>query len=95
MDKDREIKVKMSDEVLRGAYANEMMVTHTKEEFLLDFINVFPPEGIVNARIIISPGHAKRIVAALQENIAQYEADHGTIEEALEAPVELGNVTIN
>ncbi|MFQ5901786.1 MAG: DUF3467 domain-containing protein, partial [Thermodesulfobacteriota bacterium] len=48
-EKKSNMKVKITDDVLKGVYANSMMVTHTREEFMLDFINNFPPEGIVNA----------------------------------------------
>lgn len=80
--KKREMRIKIVDEVLKGVYANSMMVTHTKEEFMLDFINNFPPEGIVNARVIISPGHLKRVIKALQNNMAEYEKSFGEISEA-------------
>ena len=82
--KRREIGVKVTDEVLRGVYANNMVVSHTGEEFFLDFINVFPPRGILNARVIISPGHMKRMIRALNDNVAKYEAQFGTIREAPE-----------
>jgi len=85
----QQINIKITDEVLGGKYANMMQVAHTKEEFILDFMNVMPPNGIVNARIITSPGHIKRIVKALDENLKKYEATHGKIEEA-SAPNELG-----
>ena len=78
------MRVKITDEILRGVYANQMVVTHTREEFLLDFVNAFPPEGIVNARIIISPGHLKRVIRALAENVRKYEEHHGEIREAAE-----------
>lgn len=81
----QEIKVKVPDELLKGVYANQMLVTHTKEEFVLDFINFFPPEGVVTARVIVSPGHAKRIAAALRENIEKYESRFGQIEESSES----------
>ena len=80
-----QMRVKITDEILKGVYANQMVVTHTKEEFILDFVNVFPPEGIVNARIIISPGHLKRVIRALAENVCKYEEHFGEIPEA-EAP---------
>ena len=70
---EREIQIKISDEILRGAYANQMVVRHSREEFVLDFINVCPPEGVVNARVVVSPGHLKRMIAALSENLARYE----------------------
>jgi hypothetical protein len=79
---EREIPIKIPDEVLRGAYANQMVVAHTREEFVLDFINLFRPGGIVNARIIVSPGHLKRMIRALQDNLQRYEADFGPLSEA-------------
>lgn len=73
------MQVKVSDEVLKGVYANMAQVGHTAEEFVLDFMNLFPPAGIVTARIIISPSHAKRIANALLDNIKKYEEQYGTI----------------
>jgi hypothetical protein len=78
------IPIKISDGVLRGVYANQMMVSHTREEFVLDWVNLFPPEGIVNARVIISPGHLKRVIRALQDNMRKYEQRFGEIGEAPE-----------
>lgn len=78
----QQIQVKINDDILRGAYANAMSVTHTKEEFILDFLNLFPPQGSVNARVIMSPGHLKRVVAALADNLKKYEGNFGKIEES-------------
>jgi len=41
-----------------------------------------PPQGTVTARVITSPGHMKRIIKALQENLAKYEASFGKLTEA-------------
>ncbi|MFA4873263.1 MAG: DUF3467 domain-containing protein [Patescibacteria group bacterium] len=81
-----QIQIRASDEVLRGLYANAMQVVHTKEEFIIDFLNLYPHQGlgVVNARVLTSPGHAKRIVAALADNIKKYEAQFGAIEAAQE-----------
>ncbi len=81
MDQQQNLNIKINDDVLKGTYANMMMVAHTKEEFVLDFMNVFPPQGIVNARIITNPSHIKRIVAALTDNIQKYEAQFGAIKD--------------
>ncbi len=78
----QKINIKITDEILEGSYANMMQVMHTKEEFILDFANVVPPQGIMNARVITSPGHMKRILKALQDNIAKYEQTFGPINEA-------------
>jgi hypothetical protein len=82
MAEKREIPVKMPERVLGGVYSNQMMVSHTREEFLLDFVNLFPPQGIVNARVIVSPGHLKRMIRALRENLARYENRFGAVIEA-------------
>jgi hypothetical protein len=74
-----------------GVYSNNMIVAHTGEEFIMDFLMVAPPSGAVTARIIVSPGHIKRIVKALQENISKYEQKFGTIRMAEEPK---GKVTL-
>lgn len=74
-----QVQVKATDEKLKGEYSNTMQVLHTKEEFVLDFLNIFPPTGTLNARVIVSPGHFKRMLAALQENLGKYEAQFGSV----------------
>ncbi|EKE11726.1 MAG: hypothetical protein ACD_15C00032G0005 [uncultured bacterium] len=81
----QQIQIKATDEKLKGEYSNVMQILHTKEEFVLDFMNVFPPTGTLNSRVILSPGHFKRILRAMEENLKKYEAVNGKIEEA-EAP---------
>jgi len=76
------LRIKVPDEVARGSYSNAMAVFHTREEFVLDFLNVFPPGGIATARIIASPGHIKRIIRALNENLRRYEERFGEVKEA-------------
>jgi len=75
----RKLSVKLPERIQGGVYANQMVVSHTREEFVLDFVNLFPPEGVVNARVIVSPGHLKRMIGALQDNLARYEKAHGTV----------------
>jgi hypothetical protein len=89
-DQPMEIQVTLPEHMRGGSYSNNMIVTHTKEEFLLDFLLVAPPSGTVVSRIILSPGHIKRVVAALQENIAKYEAMHGFIQAAEEPKGKIG-----
>ena len=76
-----------------GVYSNLMMVSHRKEEFVLDFVFIQPqqpapgqPGATLRARIITTPEHAKRIVRALQENIQRYETSFGPISEATDLP---------
>jgi hypothetical protein len=80
--KQKGVQIKVPEEVARGAYANAMAVFHTREEFVIDFLNVFPPTRVATARIITSPGHVKRIIRALEENLRRYEDRFGTVKEA-------------
>jgi len=84
-DEMKEIKVNFPPHLQGGVYSNNMFVTHTKEEFILDFLMVVPPAGAVNARVIVSPGHMRRILEALQDNISKYEKVFGSIQ-AIEEP---------
>lgn len=80
----RRLDVKIGDEELKGRYANLVRVSHTREEFILDFINFVPPQGAVTARVMMSPGHVKRLVRALSENIQRYQSQFGDVVEAPE-----------
>ncbi|OGL78435.1 hypothetical protein A3J43_01245 [Candidatus Uhrbacteria bacterium RIFCSPHIGHO2_12_FULL_54_23] len=89
----RQIQIRASDDVLKGQYANAMQVAHTREEFLMDFMNLYAHQGVgvVSARVIISPGHMKRIVAALADNVKKYETQFGKIEVA-QAPADANEI---
>jgi len=82
----KEIKIAFPESLRGGAYANSMFATHTREEFILDFVMMTPPVGTLTARVITSPGHMKRMVAALAENLKKYEAKFGKLTEAPEPP---------
>jgi hypothetical protein len=80
----QEVKVNFPPELQGGVYSNNMVVSHTNEEFILDFLMVALPAGTVTARVVVSPGHMKRILAALPDNISKYENNFGTIQIAEE-----------
>ena len=80
----RRIHVRVPEGVVGGVYANNMIVGHTKEEFVMDFLFIVHEQAVVNARVITSPGHMKRILRALAENVKKYEARFGEIVEAVE-----------
>jgi hypothetical protein len=88
--KPMEIQVTFPEQLKGGVYSNNMVVTHTKEEFILDFLMVSPPAGTVTARVILSPGHARRVAAALTENVRKYEASFGAIPASEEPPGRIG-----
>ncbi len=82
----KEVKVSFPENLRGGVYSNNMMITHTKEEFILDFMMITPPVGSVTARVVISPGHMKRMVSALKLNLDKYESKFGKLAEAPEPP---------
>lgn len=73
------IQLKGRDEVLGGTYANNVMIHMTREEFVLDFINVVPPNATINARVVLSPGHVKRMLKALSGSMEKYEKEYGAV----------------
>ena len=79
--KKQEIKVEIDEQTANGSYSNLALITHSQTEFIIDFIFVQPQNGKakVKNRIITSPLHAKRILQALQDNIAKYEMRFGQI----------------
>jgi hypothetical protein len=81
--KQNQINVELNEEVAQGIYSNLAIITHSSAEFVLDFVRVMPgvPKAKVQSRIILTPEHAKRLLLALQDNIAKYEAVHGKIKD--------------
>jgi hypothetical protein len=82
------LSIELAEEIAEGVYSNLVMIAHSPEEFILDFIRVMPgvPKARVKSRIVVTPGHAKRLLAALAENIQRYEAQHGEIGEVSPQP---------
>ena len=78
-----QINIELTEDVAQGTYSNLAVITHSAAEFVMDFVRIVPgiPKAKVKSRIIMTPEHAKRFVAALQENISKYEAVHGRIKE--------------
>ena len=89
----QQISIQMDGQNATGVYSNLMMISHRKEEFILDFLFVQPqrnPQGqaVANmrARVITTPEHMKRILRAIEENIGRYEQAFGAIQMATDLP---------
>lgn len=74
-------KLQVMDEALGGAYSNAMSVTHTRDEFIMDFSTTFPPTPKITARLIVSPSHLRRIISVLGDNLSQFEDKFGKIDD--------------
>ena len=78
-----QISIELSEDIAQGTYSNLAVITHSSSEFVIDFVRIMPgiPKAKVKSRIILTPEHVKRLVGALMDNVAKYEAVHGTIKE--------------
>ena len=73
------IPINTADETSKGHYSNTMLVAHGPEEFIIDWVLNSPNGAHLVSRIIVTPGHMKRICATLQENLRLYENTFGEI----------------
>jgi hypothetical protein len=83
------INIELSEDIAEGEYANLAMIAHSSSEFVIDFIRLMPglPKAKVKSRIILTPEHAKRLQAALAENIERYEQLNGSIKQQNDVPM--------
>lgn len=77
----QQIQIEIDETTAQGVYCNLAMIGHSETEFILDFIFIQPqaPKAKVRARVVTSPQHIKRLLAALDENIKKYEQKFGEI----------------
>ena len=67
-----QLQLELSPDVAQGEYSNLAMIIHSMLPGL--------QKAKVKSRVIMAPEHAKRLLAALQENIMRYEQEYGRIE---------------
>jgi hypothetical protein len=77
-----QINIELPEEVAEGIYSNLAIISHSHSEFVVDFIRLVPnvPKAKVKARVILTPQHAKRLMAALADNVKKYESQFGVID---------------
>ena len=77
-----QLQIEIDPATANGAFVNMALVNHTETEFTLDFIYVQPqqPKAKVRSRIITNPKHMKRLILAMQDNVAKYESKFGVIQ---------------
>jgi hypothetical protein len=77
-----QIQIEIDPLTANGVFVNMAMVNHTETEFTLDLVYIQPqaPKAAVRARVITTPKHMKRLLLAIQDNIAKYEARFGTLD---------------
>ena len=75
-------QIKIADNIPGAEYANAMQINHNRDEFQMMFLNILGASGRVTGKIITSPGHFKRIISAMEENLKKYEAQFGEVKVA-------------
>lgn len=78
-DEKKQLNIHVPQQLLGGSFSNNLIVGHTKDEFVMDFIMNIAPQPSLTSRVIVSPGHMKRVLAALQDNVKNYEEKFGEI----------------
>ena len=81
MENKKELKIEITPEVAAGHYSNLAVISHSPNEFFVDFIAMAPnmPQAKVQSLIIMTPENAKNLMAALADNLRKYEATFGEI----------------
>ncbi len=74
-------EIKVADNIPGAEYANAMQINHNRDEFQLMYLNIMGASGRVTGKVITSPGHYKRMIAAMQDNLKKYEEQFGEIKE--------------
>ena len=82
MAEQKELKINIAPDKQQGVFANLALIAHTPTEFVFDFAQLMPgvPQANVVARIVLTPDQAKKVLGALQNNMAQYEQKYGSIQ---------------
>ena len=77
------LQLSISEEVSKGVYSNIAIITHSDNEFYVDFASITPGvnKAVVRSRIVMNPVNAKRLLRALQDNVGKFEEQFGVIEE--------------
>lgn len=73
------LEINTGDEMSRGRYSNNVIIVHSPEEFIVDWLLSSHSGSHLVARTIVSPGHFKRLISAMQENLANYESKFGPV----------------
>lgn len=94
---EKKVNIKLDETTANGQYSNLAVINHSADEFVADFIFIQPGggQGKVLSRVILSPSHAKRFLAALVQNVERYEKRFGTIQDSRDPVPVLDDSQIN
>ena len=78
---ENKVDIECRPDVAKGLYSNLAVITHSSNEFILDFAQMLPgfQKPSVGTRVIMTPEHVKRLLNALTDNVQKYETQFGPI----------------
>jgi hypothetical protein len=81
LNEQNQMNIELPEEIAEGVYSNLAIISHSPQEFVIDFIRIMPgvPKAKVKSRIVLTPEHAKRLMKALADNVKKYEQQFGPI----------------
>ena len=81
MKQQARINLEIDDKEAEGIYSNLALIAHSPNEFIFDFARIMPgaKKTRVQARIIMTPAHAKMLRKTLEDNLKKYEDQFGEI----------------
>lgn len=92
LNEQNQMNIELPEEIAEGVYSNFAIISHSPQEFVVDFIRLMPgvPKAKVKSRIVLTPEHAKRLMKALADNVKKYEQQFGAINDK-----EMPNIPMN
>lgn len=79
---EKKLNINLTPEMAEGTYVNLAIIAHSPSEFVIDFVRMMPgmDQANVKSRVVMTPDQAKKLLFALQNNVAQYEKQFGKIQ---------------
>ena len=81
MAEEKKFDIELRPEIAAGVYSNLAIITHSSNEFIMDFVQMMPglPKPSVRSRVLMTPENAKRLIRALMDNMQKYESQFGEV----------------
>jgi len=82
-DRERQINIHFSPEIMAGVYANFANVSHSEYEFTITFARVDHEveddeiPGVVVSRVNLSPRFMRELIDAMEDNYSKYQTSEG------------------
>ncbi|MGQ0635249.1 MAG: DUF3467 domain-containing protein [Planctomycetaceae bacterium] len=65
-------QLKLPDDLLSGAYANTVVISHSPAEFCFDFVTSFFPRSAVSSRVYLAAPHVPELLDSLSRAFDQF-----------------------